>query len=86
MKDVLTRGDVIVNNIKVGDIHYEFEWGCMIKSEVLTVPERDEDGLWSWRSKNLLSGNEINYSVHEKYSHYSSKLYTYEAYGGCTQV
>ena len=27
MKQILTRGNVVVNNLKVGDIIYEFEHG-----------------------------------------------------------
>ena len=30
----LTKGNVIVENIKIGDIHYEFEYGMGIKCEV----------------------------------------------------
>lgn len=86
MSDVFTKGDVIVNKIKIGDIHYEFEGNLVCKSEVLTIPERDDKGYWTWKSKNLLSGNEINYGIDEKYSHYGPKLYTYEAYKGCRQV
>jgi hypothetical protein len=28
--DVTTKGNVVANKIKVGDIHYEFEYGCAI--------------------------------------------------------
>jgi hypothetical protein len=75
-----TKGNVIVENIKVGDIHYEYEWGLGIKCEVLTLPERSEGGTWTWKSKNLNTGKEIDYLVNEQYSHYSSNLYDYEAY------
>lgn len=75
-----TNGNIIVENIKVGDIHYEFAYGCGIKCEVLTLPVRDEDGLWTWKSKNLNTGEEIEYAVHENYPHYSSELYDCEAY------
>lgn len=75
-----TRGNVIVENIKIGDIHYEFEYGTGIKCEVITLPVRSEDGYWSWKSKNLKTNEMIEYGVAEGYSHYSSKLYDYEAY------
>lgn len=83
---VRTRGNVIVNDIKIGDIHYEYECGLCIKSEVISPPVRDEEGYWSWKSKHLTTGNIIDYGVHEKYAHYSGKLYDYEAYGGCKEI
>ena len=75
-----TKGNVIVESIKVGDIHYEFEYGLGIKCEVITLPVRDEKGYWSWKSKNLTTGEEITYGVTEGLEHYSSNLYNYEAY------
>ncbi len=75
-----TKGNVIVEDIKIGDIHYEYEYGIGVKVEVLTLPERNEEGYWSWKSKNVNTGEEIKYGVHEEYSHYSSNLYDYEAY------
>lgn len=75
-----TRGNVIVEDIKIGDIHYEFGYGCGIKCEVITLPVRDEKGYWTWKSKNVNSGKEIEYGVTDGMSHYSSKLYDYEAY------
>ena len=78
----MTKGNVIVENIKVGDIHYEFEYGCGIKSEVLTLPENDGDGYWTWKSKNINTGKEIIYGVREGMSHYAPNLYDYEAYSG----
>lgn len=32
-----TNGNIIVENIKVGDIHYEFAYGCGIKCEVINT-------------------------------------------------
>ena len=76
-----TRGNVIVEDIKIGDIHYEYgRYGVGIKVEVITKPVRDEDGMWAWKSKNLNSGEEIEYGVNEKYVHYGPNLYDYEAY------
>ena len=75
-----TGGNVIVEEIKVGDIHYEYEWNVGIKCEVITLPTLNESGQYEWKSKNLNSGNIIDYLVDPKYSHYSSKLYDYEAY------
>lgn len=75
-----TKGNVIVEDIKIGDIHYEFEYGVGMKVEVLTTPERDESGYWTWKSKNMTSGKIIEYGVTEGMSHYSSNLYDYPAY------
>jgi hypothetical protein len=75
-----TKGNVIVEEIKVGDIHYEYEMGIGIKCEVLTKPTINEDGNWVWKSKNLTTDKEIDYLVNPKYQHYSSNLYDYPAY------
>jgi hypothetical protein len=75
-----TKGNVIVENIKIGDIHYEYEYGVGIKCEVITLPIRSEDGNWSWKSRNLISNKIIEYCVREGMSHYSCNLYDYEAY------
>ncbi len=76
----LTKGNVIVEEIKVGDIHYEYEYGVGVKCEVITLPKQDKDSNWKWKSKNLNTGKEINYFVNPEYPHYSVNLYDYEAY------
>jgi len=75
-----TKGNIIVENINIGDIHYEFSYNVGIKCQVITKPIRDIDGLWSWQSKNLKTNEIINYGVKEGMSHYSPNLYDYEAY------
>ena len=80
--ETMTKGNVIVENVKVGDIHYEFEYGFGIKSEVLTLPKRDDNGYWAWKNKNVNTGVEITYGVQEGMSHYAPNLYDYEAYKG----
>lgn len=80
MSKTYTKGNIIVENIKIGDIHYEFEYGMGIKCEVISLPVRDERGFWSWQSKNLKSGAIINYGVLENNSHYGPNLYDHEAY------
>jgi hypothetical protein len=77
-----TKGSVIVEEIKVGDIHYEYEYGFCIKSKVLTSPIVNDDGNWEWQSESLSDGRVINYLVNPKYSHYGPNLYDYEAYDG----
>ena len=86
MKRIFTKGNVEVQNIKVGDIHYEYGYGYYIKVEVLTKPALKEVGYWEWQSKNLKTGETVDYGVREKFSHYSAKLYDYEAYLGCKQI
>lgn len=75
-----TKGNVIVENIEIGDIHYEYEYGIGIKVKVLTKPTLNEDGQWVWKSENVNSGKIIDYLVTPEYSHYSANLYDYEAY------
>lgn len=79
-----TKGNVIVENIKIGDIHYEYDMGLGIKCEVTTLPIRSEDGYWTWESINLTSGGKINYGVREGFTHYAPNLYDFEAYS-CKQ-
>lgn len=81
-----TRGNIIVEEIKIGDIHYEFDYGMYIKSEVITKPILNEEGNYIWKSKKKNSEEIINYLVNPKYSHYSPKLYNYMAYGGCKEL
>jgi hypothetical protein len=80
MNKVYTKGNVIVNDIKVGDIHYEYEFGIGIKSEVISEPVRSPDGYWVWKSRNLNTGKIIDYGISERYPHYGPNLYDYEAY------
>lgn len=75
-----TKGNVIVEEIKVGDIHYEYEYGLGIKSEVITLPTLNESGQYEWKSRNVKTDKVINYLVGPKYSRYSANLYDYEAY------
>lgn len=75
-----TRGNLTIEDIKIGDIHYEFDYGFGIKCEVLTTPIRNNDKQWTWLSKNVNTGEEIEYLVTEGFEHYGPKLYNYEAY------
>ena len=80
MKKTYTKGNIIVEDIKVGDIHYEYEYNCGRKCKVLTLPVRDDSGYWTWTSENLNTGKILNYGVREGYSHYAPNLYDCEAY------
>lgn len=77
----LTKGDVIVEDIKIGDIQYEYEYSIGIKSVVIELPTRSEDGYWTWRNKNFYNEEHIiTYGVREGLSHYGPNLYTSETY------
>ena len=80
MGQTLTNGNVIVENIKIGDIHYEFEYNMGIKCKVITLPICDDEGCWHWKAENVNTGKSIDYTVCKRYTHYSAKLYDYEAY------
>ena len=86
MKDkTYTAGDIIVEDIKVGDIHHEFQYSFGIKCEVITKPKLT-DTLWEWKSKNIKTGLIINYAVDKEHAHYGPKLYSYEAYDGIEYI
>jgi hypothetical protein len=86
MKQCKTRGDVVVNNLKVDDIIYEFEYNLVIVAKVTTTPLRSPDGYWTFDAVNTLNSRVINYAMDENLSHYAPKLYTYMAYSECTQI
>lgn len=77
-----TKGNIIVENINIGDIHYEYYGTICIKSEVISMPvcEEHKNGkYWSWKSKTE-NGSIIEYGVHSAYPHYGPNLYDYPAY------
>jgi hypothetical protein len=86
MRDIYTKGNVIVNKIEIGDIHYEYEYGTGIKCEVISKPVRSEAGYWTWQSKNVYNGDIINYGITEDSAHYGPNLYDNEAYLGHTYI
>lgn len=86
MSKTYTKGNIIVEDIKIGDIHYEFGYGACIKTKVISLPKRTEDGLWEWKSKSVTTGEIVPYAVHEKYSHYGPNVYDNEAYLNCKMV
>lgn len=75
-----TKGNVIVEDIKVGDIHYEYDLGVGIKVEVIEPPAQNEYGYWAWKSKQVSTGRIIEYGITPGLAHYGPKLYDYEAY------
>lgn len=80
MEKTYTKGDVIVEEIKIGDIHYEYSYNVGIEVQVISEPRKRDDGSWEWESKSVKTGKIIGYRVNPKYSHYGPNLYTYKAY------
>ncbi len=74
-----------MEDIKLGDRHYEFEYGTYIESVVTKLPERDESGYWTWESTTE-RGKIIGYGVRGGHSHYGPKLYDHMAYWGCKKL
>lgn len=83
-KRIYTKGNIEVQNIKIGDVHYEFEYGAMIKSTVQTLPV-EKDGYWTWESVTD-SGRKVEYGVREGMSHYAPNLYDYIAYSHYREI
>jgi hypothetical protein len=82
-----TKGNLIVENIKIDDVHYEFAHGFCIKTKVISLPKLDKTGkAWTWKAEKLLDGSTIRYLVDPKYPHYAPNIYDYEAYSGCKMV
>ena len=76
-----TKGNVIVERIKIGDIHFEYDMGLSLKCEVITKPEfSKKDGGWNWKSKELKTNRIIDYFVSPEYPQYAVNLYDYQAY------
>lgn len=86
MEDVLTKGNVIVNKLQIDDIIYEFQWNFCIKSKVITLPQRDSQGYWTWKCETLSNGKIIDYGVSEEHPHYAPNIYDFEAYQGCKML
>lgn len=74
-----TRGNIIIEDIKVWDTMWECEYGACIEVEVLTLPELKED-QYTWKAKNKQTGDEIDYLMTIWLEHYSPALYSYKAY------
>ena len=74
-----TQGNVVVEKIKVGDTHYEFDLGVGLKVRVLTMPVKSRD-QWLWKSEHISTGKIIDYVVTEGQSHFAPKLFDYIAF------
>lgn len=88
MSKTSTKGNVIVEEIKVGDIHYEYYGATELKTTVKTLPqktEREDDNYWTWTSLTD-DGVEITYGISDKYAHYGPNVYDYRAYRNFNEV
>lgn len=83
---LLTRGGIVIEDIKVGDIHYEFSGPFGIECRVSSKPELDNDGNWIWESVNVRTNNKIKYFINPDYVHYSANLYDNIAYNVKTWI
>jgi len=87
MSKTFTKGNIIIEDIEIGDIHFEYYYNLCVKSKVISKPVYDEEHeLWEWQNEKFSDGSIINYAVNPKYSHYSPNLYNYEAYSGCRMI
>ena len=82
----LTKGNIVIEDIKIGDIHYEYDMGMVVKVEVTSLPVKSDEGKFTWESKNVLTGKEVHYLLTPGFEHYGPNLYDYEAYKGCKQI
>jgi hypothetical protein len=72
-----TKGNVIVEKIKIGDILYEYTNGFYVETIVMTLPKMDENGFWSWVSVNTSTEESITYYCSPIYNEYNPTLYNY---------
>lgn len=86
MEVTRTRGDIIINDLKIGDIVWECEYGTCEAFEITTKPEV-KDEVWHWKARHCKTDKIIDYSMADansengKYnSQFGLKLYSYEAY------
>jgi hypothetical protein len=75
-----TKGGIVLEEINIGDVQFEYEYGVGIRSVVQTKPVRNDKGQWFWQNKIESNEQVINYLVAEGMSHYGPNLYNYEAY------
>ena len=83
MKPICTKGNIEVEKIKIGDIHYDFQGKFIREVRVLSLPKRDDTGFWSWESIGVKNEEVYQYSVNESLPQEGPNLYDYIAYEGC---
>jgi len=82
MEKTRTKGNVIAEDIELGQTLYEFDYGFGIETVVLTKPILNEHRQWVWKAENVRTGEIIDYLVTPGMSHYGPNLYDYIAYSG----
>lgn len=80
----LTKGDIDVRTLEIGDVIYEHAYGVCIKSTVVTKPELDQESrCMNWTTKRK-DGTIMNYSHNIDYPHYSVNIYRENVYMNVT--
>lgn len=74
-----TKGNVIIQNIKKGDKHFEYQGNQGMKCEVLSIPKWDGEA-WEWKSKNLTTGRVTLYRIVHHHTDQRPMLYDYPAF------
>ncbi len=72
-----TRGGVVIEEMKIGDILYESEMGMEIQFEVISKPVIENDGerdTATWNGKVIPEGKIVEYVVTDGYQHYCSYI------------
>ncbi len=72
-----TKGGITIKDIKIGDKHTQLLGGETIHSEVVSLPTEVEESCWMWESKNLDTGEIIEYSVTKGFEHLGVFLGSY---------
>lgn len=67
-----------LDELKVGDVFYECEYGTNLRM-VVTKPIIFENDQWKWKAIDE-DGKEVDYLITKGYEHYGPKLYSYPAY------
>lgn len=80
MMQVTKAGEVIVEFIEIGDVHYEFSGDVGCKMTVITEPTLNSAGNYMWESKSLKTGKIHKMMVNPQFPQYAPKLYTQQAY------
>jgi len=68
MKDWLTGFDV--RKLRIGDRTFEYYRGIAVECEVITTPQRDEKGIWTWKAKRVHCEGIVDYAISENLGGY----------------
>lgn len=73
---MMTAGNIRTEDIRQGDIHYDFASGMYMEVEVISIPQQ-KDGVWSWKAMCTTGKAIIDYHVSIDRN---KKLYDHLAY------